>query len=65
MSGDRIAVAAAVSAAAGAGSPSGPTGTLWPRPTIDRPSPEVGQEPVECQAHDDPPVTVSLYVLTV
>ena len=43
MSGGRIAVAAASVAAFGAGRPSGPIGTLCPRPTIERPSPEVGR----------------------
>ena len=42
MSGGRSAVAAACAGAAGTGSPSG-HGTLCPRPTMDRPSPDVGR----------------------
>src|ERR1700744_6492909 len=43
MSGGRMAVAAAWAGAPGTGKPSGPIGTLCPRPTMDRPSPDVGR----------------------
>ena len=73
MSGGRMAVAAEVSAAPGAGSPSAPSGTLCPRPTIERPSPEVGRNQWNFRlTTNEPPTsrsrelldTVSLNVVT-